>query len=185
MRASRAPQHLLAPAGSAGTPGIPLPRLSQAPSRSPFWSSPSSSPHAALSSDSISLSSAGFLPPPPPPSWAVYSSLGLPLSGSCSPPRSEREKGSGKQCLPPWGLTLSPRSLLCPHPLHPCPGPPSIVPGSGECAAKTCESASSPPLGRGRRWRSCRCPQFWSDHGSGGRGGGGAGPRLLPGVLSP
>lgn len=113
----------------------PHPRLSRAPSRSPLWSSRWRSPLAALSSDSVSLS-------PPASSLLRLLPPGLLIPPSACPSRARafcfgaREKPSGKQFLPLWGLTRSPRSVLCPLPRS-IPVPilllPPLFPGPG-CA---------------------------------------------------
>lgn len=127
MRAIRAPQHLLAPEGSAGTPGIPPSAVlpGAVPQSLQVLSFALSA--CSLSSDSVSLSPSAsslgrllplrrFIPPSASASWARALRFGA------------REKPSGKHFLPPWGLTRSPRSVLCPLP------PPSLSPSSLHCS---------------------------------------------------
>lgn len=129
MRASWTPQDHLAPALSAGTPGVPSPTPRKAQSRSPFGYLPWRSPLAALPSASVSLS---------PPAFTLPRLLPVGLFISPLPPSllwSKRERAKRSFCLPGVGL-LSPRSVLCPLP------PIAIVPRSEECAAQTCECPS-------------------------------------------
>ena len=127
MRANRAPQHLLAPEASAGTPGIPPSAVLPGAVPQPLQVLSFALSACSLSSDSVSLS-------PPASSLRRLLPLGrfIPPSASASWARAlrfgAREKPSGKHFLPPWGLTRSPRSVLCPLP------PPSLCPSSLHCS---------------------------------------------------
>lgn len=157
MRASRAPQHLLAPEGSAGTPGIPPSAVlpGAVPQSLQVLSFALSA--CSLSSDSVSLSSPAsslrrllplgrFIPPSASAFWARALRFGA------------REKPSGKHFLPPWGLTRSPRSVLCPLPPSiPVSVLPPLFPGPGCVRHKLASPLPRPLLGRGWRWRGSRC----------------------------